>query len=132
MTSLEVDKKKVVKFASLCLAGSISILLVLYLAIWFIESHPGGPANLWIASVPIIAMMLLTVFAMRSLRGMDELEQKIHTEAMAFAFLSSFLIITCCGFLALAGFMKMTLDWISPTMMSCWVVGLLITLFRYR
>jgi hypothetical protein len=132
MTSAELDKKKVFKFTAVCLGGSVAILVVLYLALWFIDSHPGGPANLWIASVPIVGMLLLTGLAMRSLRGMDELEQKIHTEAMAFAFLTSFVIITSCGFLALAGIMDMSLDWIAPTMMICWIAGLLITLVRYR
>jgi len=132
MTSLKVDKRKLFKFTAVCIGGSVAILVMLYLAIWFIDSHPGGSANLLIAAVPIVGMLLLSVLAMRSLRGMDELEQKIHTEAMAFAFLANYLIITSCGFLALAGFMTMSLDWIAPTMMTCWVVGLLITLLRYR
>jgi hypothetical protein len=132
MTSQELNKKKLFKFTAVCLSGSVAILVVLYLANWFIDTHPGDSANLWIAAVPIVGMLLLTVLAMRSLHGMDELEQKIHTEAMAFAFLTSFLIITSCGFLALAGFMKMSLDWIAPTMMISWIVGLLITLLRYR
>ncbi|HEY7160514.1 MAG TPA: hypothetical protein VH815_04610 [Acidobacteriota bacterium] len=132
MTSVEINRKKLFKFTAFCLGGSVAILALLYLAIWFINSHPGESTNVWIASVPIVSMLVLTVLAMRSLRGMDELEQKIHTDAMAFAFLMSFLIITSCGFFALAGFMKMTLDWMAPTMMICWVVGLIITLMRYR
>lgn len=132
MTSVEVDKKKLFKFTALCLGGSVAILVVLFLAIRFINSHPGGSGNVWIASVPIVSMLFLTVLAMRSLRGMDELEQKIHIDAMAFAFLLSFLIITSGGFFALAGFITMSLDWIAPTMMICWVVGLVITLLRYR
>lgn len=132
MTSAQVNKQKVFKFTALCLGGSVAILGVLYLTIWFINSHPGESSNLWIASIPIVGMLFLAVLAMRSLRGMDELEQKIHTDAMAFAFLMSFLIITSCGFLALAGFMKLALDWIAPTMMICWIVGLLVTWNRYR
>jgi hypothetical protein len=132
MTSFGFDKKQISRFTALCLVGSVAILAALYIAIWFIDSHPGEPVNLWIASFPIVGMLFLTVLAMRSLRGMDELQQKIHTEALAFGFLASFLIITSCGFLALAGFLKMTLDWMAPTMMISWIVGLLITLLRYR
>ena len=132
MTSAELDKKKLFKFVAVCVAGSVAVLVVLFFAIRLIDSHPGGSASVWIAAVPIIGLLLLTVIAMRSLRGMDELEQKIHTDAMAFAFLMSFLIITSCGFLALTGFMKMTLDWIAPTMMTSWIVGLCVTLLRYR
>jgi hypothetical protein len=132
MAPLEIDKKRISKFTVLCLTGSVSILAVLYFSIWFIDSHPGESSNLWVAAFPIVGMLALSVLAMRSLRGMDELQQKIHTEAMAFAFLASYLIITSCGFLALAGFMRMTLDWMAPTMMICWLIGLLIALLRYR
>ena len=132
MTSLEFDKRQISRFAALCLVGFVAILVAVYVAIWFIDSHPGEPVNVWIATFPIAGMIFLAVLAMRSLRGMDELQQKIHTEALAFGFLASFLIITSCGFLALAGFLKMTLDWMAPTMMACWIVGLLITLLRYR
>ncbi len=132
MTLLEIDKKQIFRFTALCLVGSVAILVALYIAIWFIDSHPGDSVNLWIATFPIVGLLFLTVLAMRSLRGMDELHQKIHTEAMAFGFLASFLIITSCGFLALAGFLKMTLDWMAPTMIISWIVGLLIALLRYR
>ena len=76
--------------------------------------------------------MLVLVVAMRSLRGMDELERKMHTEAMAFAFLASLVIISTCGFLALAGFMTLSLGWIAPTMAMSWVIGLAILARRYR
>ncbi|MCI0613995.1 hypothetical protein L0244_13500 [bacterium] len=132
MTSLEFDKKQIFRFTALCFVGFVAILVGVYFAIWFIDSHPGDSINLWIAAFPIVGMLFLTVLAMRSLSGMDELQQKIHTEAMAFGFLASFLINTSCGFLALAGFMKMTLDWMAPTMMICWIMGLIITLLRYR
>lgn len=132
MTPLELDRKQVSRFTALCLVGFVAILVALYIAIWFIDSHPGDSVNLWIAALPIVGMLFLSVLAMRSLRGMDELQQKIHTEAMAFGFLASYLIITSCGFLALAGFMKMSLDWMAPTMMTCWIVGLIIALLRYR
>ena len=132
MTPLEFNTKQISRFTALCLVGFVAILVALYIAIWFIDSHPGDSINLWIAAFPIVGMLFLTVLAMRSLRGMDELQQKIHTEAMAFGFLASYLIIISCGFLALAGFMKMSLDWMAPTMMICWIFGLLIALLRYR
>jgi len=132
MSPIDIDKKKLSRFTAICVGGSVACLIVLSLITRFIESHPGDRLNLWIAAAAIAALMLIQVLAMRSLRGMDELEQKIHTEAMAFGFLASVLIITTCGFLALAGFMRLTLDWIAPTMMSCWLIGLLIALLRYR
>jgi hypothetical protein len=133
MTMLDLRRKKeLLKFAAGCLGG-IAIYLVVFSQITrFIVEHPGDPRNLWIAAIPIVALLLVMVLAMRSLRGMDELQQKIHTEAMAFAFLANVLIISTAGFLALAEVMTLSLDWIAPTMMICWVIGLLIAILRYR
>ena len=98
----------------------------------YLKEHPEAPGSIWLAAAPIAVLMLVLVVAMRSLRGMDELERKMHTEAMAFAFLASLFIISTCGFLALAGFMTLSLGWIAPTMAMSWVIGLAILARRYR
>ena len=82
--------------------------------------------------MPGITLTAVAVAAMRSVRRMDELERKIHSEAMAFAFLCSVLLVTTCGFLSVAGLPTPPLEWLSPIMVSCWVVGLLLAVKRYR
>jgi hypothetical protein len=69
---------------------------------------------------------------MRSLRRMDELERRMHSEAMAFAFLCSILMIATYTFVKVAGLPTPSVAWLLPTMVSCWVVGLLLAVQRYR
>ena len=94
--------------------------------------HSAEPAIAWLVALPGIALTAVAVFAMRSVRRMDELERKMHAEAMAFAFLCTILLITSCGFLEVAGLPTPPLGWLSPVMVSCWVVGLLLAVKSYR
>lgn len=132
MTVLELKRKKgVLRFPAALLAASIAFLLIIEGVIRYIGDHPDNSAP-WIAAAPIVGLMLLLVLAMRSLQRMDELARKIHVEAMAFAFLCSLFILCSAGFLALAGVMTLSLDWIAPTMAVCWNVGVVIAVVRYR
>lgn len=94
--------------------------------------HAGEPALGWLVVLPGVALTGVAVAAMRSVRRLDELERKIHSEAMAFAFLCSVLLVRTCGFLDVAGLPSPPLEWLSPVMMSCWAVGLLLAIKRYR
>ena len=98
----------------------------------FIAQHSGEPAVAWLVALPGIGLTAVAVAAMRSVRRMDELERRIHGEAMAFAFLCSVLLVTSCGFLNVAGLPTPPIEWLSPIMVSCWVVGLLLAVKRYR
>jgi hypothetical protein len=112
--------------------ASVAYLLAHAQIMRWIEQDPAAPRNPWLAAVPIVALLAAMVLAMRSVRGMDELERSIHTEAMAFGFLVSLLLICSAGFLALAGLVTLSLDWIAPAMVLSWVVGLLLAIMRYR
>ncbi|HZS08380.1 MAG TPA: hypothetical protein VFD58_26340 [Blastocatellia bacterium] len=124
--------KRLSKFIVGCLGGSAVSFVAISQIARFIATHPSDSYTHWIAAVPFVWLMLVAVIAMRSLRGMDELERRMHTEAMAFAFLASLLLISSCGFFALEGLMKLSLSWIAPVMVGSWIVGLVIAIWRYR
>jgi len=63
---------------------------------------------------------------------MDELERKIHTEAMALAFLCTMPLGTTYLFLIMAGLLETDPILLLPAMASCWVIGLLLSIYRYR
>lgn len=133
MSPLDLKRKKdLSKFAAGLLGAGLAYLVAVQQIIRYITGHPGDPRTPWIAAVPIVALSLVAVLAMRSLRRMDELERKIHMEAMAFAFLGSLSLIISTGFLALAGVLTLSMSWIVPAMVICWIIGLLLTVVRYR
>ena len=82
--------------------------------------------------LPGVALTATAVAAMRSLRRMDELERRTHSEAMAFAFLFNILMVATYTFVKVAGLPTPPVTWLLPTMVSCWVVGLLLAVQRYR
>jgi len=133
MSPLDLKRKKhLSKFSAGLLGGSVAYLVIIQQIIRYLTAHPGDPRSAWIAAAPMVALFLVTVLAMRSLRRMDELQRKMHTEAMAFAFLGSLLLISTTGFLARAGLMTLSFAWIIPAMAICWNIGLLLALLRYR
>ena len=125
-------KKDLSKVVAVSLGAGVVFLVAIPRLGLFIVQHSGEPAVGWLVALPGIALTAVAVAAMRSMRRMDELERKIHGEAMAFAFLCSVLLVTICGFLSVAGLPTPPLEWLSPIMVSCWVVGLLLAAERYR
>jgi hypothetical protein len=125
-------RKELSTVIAVALAASVVFLVVIPRLGLFIAGHSGEPSVGWLVALPGIALTAVAVAAMRSVRRMDELERKIHAEAMAFAFLCSILLVTSCGFLNVAGLPTPPLEWLSPVMVSSWVVGVLLAVKRYR
>ena len=114
------------------LIAVVIYLAGLYFCIWFIENHAGSNWIIPVAMVPIVGIALALSSAMRYVRGMDELHQKIHLEALAFAFSAQWFILIAYGFLRLAGITLFEAEVLAPIMMLLWVGGLMISMWRYR
>lgn len=133
MSPLDLKRKKYLsKFTAASLGASAVFLVTTQLLSRFIADRPEDPAIRWLAVLPLVLLVAVTVLAMRSLRRMDELERKMHTEAMAFAFLGSLLLVSTYGFLRGANLLTPPVLWLLPAMVSCWVIGLLLAIERYR
>jgi len=114
------------------LIAVVVYLAGLFLCIWFIENHPGSNWVIPVAMVPIVGIALALSSAMRYVRGMDELHQKMHLEALAFAFSAQWLILIAYGFLRLAGITLFGAEVLAPIMMLLWCIGLMMAMWRYR
>ena len=114
------------------LIAVVVYLAGLFLCIWFIENHPGSNWVIPVAMVPIVGIALALSSAMRYVRGMDELHQKMHLEALAFAFSAQWFILIAYGFLRLAGITLFGAEVLAPIMMLLWCIGLMMAMWRYR
>lgn len=132
MAPVETKVKDLARVVAIALAASALFLVAIPLLGQFIADHAASPAVQWLVAAPGIALAAVAVFAMRNVRRMDELERKIHFDAMAFAFLCSVLLVTSCGYIAVAGLPTPPIYFLSPIMVSCWVVGLLLAVRHYR
>lgn len=114
------------------LIAVVVYLAGLFLCIWFIENHPRSNWGIPVAMVPIVGIALALFSAMRYVRGMDELHQKMHLEALAFAFVAQWFILIAYGFLRLVGITLFEASLLAPIMMLLWCFGLMMAMWRYR
>jgi len=63
---------------------------------------------------------------------MDELQRRIHLEALGFAFGATAILTFAYGFLENAGLPRLSYIWILPAMVVLWGVGAAVASWRYR
>jgi hypothetical protein len=103
-------------------------------AAWLGRDLPqGSPAKLGLALGQGLATALVIALSIRNLRRLDELQRKIHLEALVVAFAGTGIVVTCWGFLEMAGAPEVRWGkWIWPAMCALWAAGLLVARRRYR
>jgi hypothetical protein len=80
-----------------------------------------------------IASAVVVVLTVRDIHRLDELQRRIHLEALALAFAGTAIFSTGYGFLIHAGLPD--IEWgalVWPAMVGMWAVGLVIASRRYR
>ena len=93
----------------------------------------GSAVRIGLALVQGAASALVIVTIVRGIRRLDELQQKIQLEALAFAFAGTGLLGTSYAFLVNAGLPD--IDWgtlVWPAMTALWAFGVLLASRRYR
>lgn len=118
------------RYLGLALAGALFILA----AAWLGKDLPrGAPLRLLLAVGQGAATALIILLSLRGLRELDELQRRIHLEALLVAFAGTAILATGWGFLELAGAPEVRWGlWIWPAMSLLWAVGLVFARRRYR
>ncbi len=84
---------------------------VTYFGARLLLKGPAVPYRVAIALLPVPFFVLFIVAALRMARGLDELEQRIHLEALAFAFPAVLVVLLTLGLLQVAGVALSPQDW---------------------
>jgi hypothetical protein len=133
MSPLDLKRKKdLTRFTAGTLVAVVVYFTVSMPVRRYMDGHPADPHLRWIMALPLIALFATMLFVMRNWRRMDELDRKIHAEALSFAFISSFLVISICEFLMRAGLLSISVDWLTLAMIICWEIGLVLAIKRYN
>ncbi len=93
----------------------------------------GSAARVGLALVQGAASATLIIAMVRSIRQLDEFQQRVQLEALAFSFEGTGVFATAYGFLVNAGLPE--IEWgavIWPLMVGLWAIGLTIANRRYR
>jgi hypothetical protein len=112
---------------------SIMGLAVVFVSGWLFRSTTLSPSmRLLLALLPLIPGSLFLFYLVRGIRGLDELQQRIYTEAATLTFIVTILLTFLFGSLQRAGLYNAKWDDIGNTMMFVWVCIYLLTDWRYR
>jgi hypothetical protein len=93
----------------------------------------GSAPRIALAVLQGLASASAVILPVRSIRALDEMQQRIQLEALAFAFAGTGVLTTMYGFLTNAG--TPAIDWgtyVWPLMVLLWVVGVILAHRRYR
>lgn len=116
------------------LGFSLFAALIMIAAAVLAKSFPlGSPVRIALAVVQGAASTAVILLAVRSIRRLDELQQRIHLEAMLLAFAGTGILATAYGFLQNAGLPP--IDWgglVWPAMAGLWAAGFFVANRRYR
>ncbi len=113
-------------------ATGIYVLVVIGSVLWLKLGHPSAPWKYLIAAAPVLPAMLIPATVVRCFRAMDEFQQKVQLEGLAFGFTGSAVLTLAFGFLEGAGMPRISWTWVWPVMSVCWVIGLLVARARYK
>ncbi|HET8629938.1 MAG TPA: hypothetical protein VFL91_21165 [Thermomicrobiales bacterium] len=113
-------------------AAMVGYAVVLVLSLNVIAGHPNAAWRFPVALLPVIPLCFALVAFLRFFRRMDELQRKIHFEALAFAFPVTIFLTVGYGFLESVGAPHLPTVLVGPLMIALWGVGAGLASWRYR
>ncbi|MGO9864079.1 MAG: hypothetical protein ACLPLR_10755 [Terriglobales bacterium] len=121
-------KRYLVEFSLVMLAYAV----VLVISMLLLRTPRPATLRYPLALAPVVPLLFLPFVVLRFFRAMDELQQRIHLEALAFAFASSAVVTFAYGLLQGEGLRPLKWIWVYPIMCVLWVIGLFTARRRYR
>ena len=113
------------------LLAILAYAAVLVPTIIIVDANEDAAWRYPVALLPMIPLGFALVVWVRFFRRMDELQQRLEVEALAFAFGGTALITFAYGFLQDAGFPDLNWFYVWPLMGMLWIVGGLIAKRRW-
>lgn len=106
-------------------------IATIFVVIIFLENGIASPWNLVLAVVTLIPGFGLVIVFLDAIFSLDELQSKIMTQGITFAFFSSLMVFFTLGIIELAGLEPIPMIFIPLIMALFMAVGKLITMRRY-
>ena len=115
------------------LIAALGAAAVVLLAGWLARDLPlRSPARIALATVQAATIAAVILVTLRGMRRLDELQRRIHLEALLLSFGGTGIVVTGWGFLELAGAPAVRWSlWVWPLMSVLWGAGLLVARRRY-
>jgi len=104
---------------------------VLVVSLTWLKGGIAGPWKYVVALLPVLPALGIPIAVVNFFRAMDELQQRIQLESLAFGFAATAIATFTYGFLQNAGLPAASWVWVWPVMAICWMVGQLLARRRY-
>ena len=129
-TTYSVNSPRRVAFRfSSAIAGYGLTLVVSQIAL---RNNPTSPWAPLVALLPMLPIVFVVGAVVSFYRSMDEMQQRVHLEALAVAFPATAFITLAYGLLERVGFPQLSYTFVTPLMATLWGLGLLLSTRRYR
>ena len=120
------------KYAVWMLISLTLYAVALIISLTWLEAGAAGPSKYAIALLPVFPALGVPLAVVRYCRSMDELQRRIQLESLTFGFGLASIATFTYGFLQNAGLPNVSWVWVWPVMAVCWMVGQLVSRWRYR
>lgn len=116
------------------LVAVIAMILSVIVVSWLLKSLELSAAlRLALVMAPVTAWIFTLIAYFRLIKRLDELQKRMHLEALAFAFSGLAVAMIACEYLRKAGFIStLKPDYVLMMMMVLWPIGFVIAWRRYR
>ena len=106
--------------------------IVLIISLKLIPSVTRGWLQVLVAIAPVVPVIFVLASIVRLLSRIDEMQRRIHLEAMALAAGITALLALTCGFLENAGMPRLSGFWTFASINLLWAIFAIILQRRYR
>lgn len=121
------------RFLTPILIGGLGYFGLIILLAWIQIDGRDNHLALVYGILPVLPGLIMLVAVMAAYRDMDEMERRIHAEALVIAFVLSLLAFFAYGMLqAFSGFPALNLALAAAGMTVTWGIGELVSWRRYR
>ena len=109
-----------------------SVVLVLVMSLRFLRENPDSPWLIPVAVAPVIPIVFIMLAVIRFVRRMDELQRRIHLEAVIISFLAAMMFCITYGFLENVGFPPFNTMFVGVGMAMFYAITRLLVQWKYR
>jgi len=113
-------------------SAMLAYAILLPLSIMLIQAHPTAPWRIPLALAPVVPVALAFWAILRAVGRMDELQRRIHFEALVVAVGGAVVLTFGYGTLQNVGLPPLNLMYITPLLVILWSGGLTLAQRRYR
>jgi hypothetical protein len=112
--------------------AGLAYLMFLVGAVTVVAANPSAGWRYWVAALPLVPTAVVVFLVVRQLGRLDEVQKRMHMQAIGFSLAATGLVTFGYGFLEGAGLPDMSPAYVLPLMAFFWALGVFALALRMR